>query len=275
MHLLPLFNMTVLLRLFALFVPHSNAYQGGTIINAVGGGFTSWTGFGGAEGLVNTIISGASPLIYLVAILAVVASGAEMIISQSSDTTAKARRTFLGAIVGLVLLLLATVTRNAILTVGVDGGTAGSLISAELIGIVDFLTAIVGALIILIIITNGIKAIIQFGSGDGLNILRTTIINIVLGIIVISLRWVIVTSIETRQAQPLVVALIEYVNTTLTFIGTIAVLVVIYAGIMMIVNGGNEDQFNKSRNLIVRAIIGIGIILLSSALVNALFAGVF
>jgi hypothetical protein len=268
--------MNLLSLLLSTVSTHAQTYNGGTAIGLVGGGFTSFAGIPALDGIINGIFASSTPLVYSIAILMVAISGVEMIASQSDDSASKATRTFISAVAGLILLVLAQVIRNAVINVGINGGAAtGSILSDEIIGVVDFLTAVVGVLVVLMLIVNGIRAIVQFGGGDGIGILRSTILNVIFGVIVISIRWAVVDSVYiSNNASILVDTVIAYINTGLMFIGTIAVLVIIYAGIMMIANSGNDDQLSKSRGIIIRALIGIAIILLSGAIVNAIFAGV-
>lgn len=251
------------------------AYNGQSAIDWVSQGFASFPGIEGLDSFIQAIWANSSVLVYSIAIIVVAVSGLEMVISQSDDSTAKARRTLIGSIAGLIVLTLSHVIRNAILNIGGGGDPTASILNEEIIGVVDFITSILGAVIILMLLINGITAILQFGNGEGLSILRRTILNVVVGIVIIAIREIFVDSwYVSRNPRPFVDALVGYVNDFLVFIGVIAVLVIIYAGILMIVNGGNEDQFVKARNLIARAVIGLLIILLAAAIVNAIFTGV-
>jgi len=58
------------------------------------------------------------------------------------------------------------------------------------------------------------------------------------------------------------------INYFLGLLGLIAVAFLIYAGVMMVTAGGNEEQVTKSKKIIVYAVIGIVIILLSYAIVS-------
>ncbi len=58
------------------------------------------------------------------------------------------------------------------------------------------------------------------------------------------------------------------VNYFLTFLGLIAIVAVIYFGFLMIIAGGDEEQYTKARKGIIYIGIGIIVILLSYAIVN-------
>lgn len=58
------------------------------------------------------------------------------------------------------------------------------------------------------------------------------------------------------------------INFFLGLLGLIAVAFLIYAGVLMVTAGGNEDQVTKARKIITYAVIGIIIILLSYTVVT-------
>jgi hypothetical protein len=58
------------------------------------------------------------------------------------------------------------------------------------------------------------------------------------------------------------------INYFLGILGLIAVGFIIYAGVLMVTAGGNEDAIGKGRKIITYAVIGIVIILLSYTIVT-------
>ncbi|QQR84246.1 hypothetical protein IPJ72_03660 [Candidatus Peregrinibacteria bacterium] len=58
------------------------------------------------------------------------------------------------------------------------------------------------------------------------------------------------------------------INYFLGLLGLIAVAFLIYAGVLMVTAGGNEDQVTKGRKIITYAVVGIVIILLSYTIVQ-------
>ena len=63
-------------------------------------------------------------------------------------------------------------------------------------------------------------------------------------------------------------ALTKVIEQILTFLGIIAVLVIVIAGIRLIVGGADEGQREKARNAILYAVIGLIVILLAGAIVR-------
>lgn len=58
------------------------------------------------------------------------------------------------------------------------------------------------------------------------------------------------------------------INYFLGILGLIAVAFLIYAGVLMVTAGGAEEQVTKARKIIMYAVIGIVIILLSYTIVT-------
>ena len=63
------------------------------------------------------------------------------------------------------------------------------------------------------------------------------------------------------------------VNFFLFFLGLVATIMVIYGGVMYVTAAGNDDQVGKAKNVILYAIVGIVVILLSFALINTIIGG--
>lgn len=65
--------------------------------------------------------------------------------------------------------------------------------------------------------------------------------------------------------------ILTIVNYFLGFLGLIAVIMVIYGGVLMVTSGGSDEGFNKGKKILTYAAIGIVIILLSFAFVSTIF----
>ncbi len=63
------------------------------------------------------------------------------------------------------------------------------------------------------------------------------------------------------------------VNFFLGFLGLLAVLMIIYGGILYVTAAGKQETIDKGKKILMYAIIGIVIILLSFAIVNTILGG--
>jgi cytochrome bd-type quinol oxidase subunit 2 len=73
---------------------------------------------------------------------------------------------------------------------------------------------------------------------------------------------------QTGGEGDLKTLLLTIINSFLTFLGVLAVLMVIYGGLMYIMASGDTQKADKGKKIIMYAVIGIVIILLSFALIN-------
>lgn len=60
------------------------------------------------------------------------------------------------------------------------------------------------------------------------------------------------------------------VNFALTFLGLLAVVMVIYGGFLYVSSGGSEENTGKAKKILLYAVIGIVIIIASFAIVNTI-----
>ncbi len=74
------------------------------------------------------------------------------------------------------------------------------------------------------------------------------------------------------------VTVAKIIRIVLGFLGTIAVILVIYAGFMWMTSNGNEDKVTKAKNILKAAVIGLVIILsafaITSFIINQLLEAV-
>ncbi len=64
-----------------------------------------------------------------------------------------------------------------------------------------------------------------------------------------------------------------FLNFFLGFLGFLAVIMIIYGGILYVTAGGEQDKVDKGKKIIMYAIVGIVIILLSFAIVSTVLGG--
>lgn len=67
--------------------------------------------------------------------------------------------------------------------------------------------------------------------------------------------------------------ILTFLNFFLGFLGLIAVIMIIYGGVLYVTAAGNQENIDKGKKIIMYAVVGIVIILLAFALVNTLLGG--
>ncbi len=69
------------------------------------------------------------------------------------------------------------------------------------------------------------------------------------------------------------VLILNVVNFFLLFLGLIAVIMIIYGGVTYVTAAGNQESIDKAKKIIMYAIVGIIIVLISFALVRTVISG--
>lgn len=89
-------------------------------------------------------------------------------------------------------------------------------------------------------------------------------------------------AIDPTQDQPAIIAalsggqtglrgiVLTIVNFFLTFLGLLAVVMIIYGGFLYVGSAGNEENVNKAKKILMYAVLGIIVIIVSFALVNTI-----
>ena|SRR3989338_4971925 len=63
------------------------------------------------------------------------------------------------------------------------------------------------------------------------------------------------------------------VNFFLYFLGFLATIMIIYGGVLYVTSAGNDENVGKAKKILLYAIVGIIVILLSFAIVNTIIGG--
>ena len=89
---------------------------------------------------------------------------------------------------------------------------------------------------------------------------------VVFGVFLIAIKQVILETLGLQAGAALPGAptvnvalqkIVQIANSLLTFAGLLCAAVIIYAGILMALNFGNEEQYSKAKGIILRAAIGL------------------
>lgn len=274
-----------LTTLLLLLLPRSaNAQWLSTFTNAVSGPLQPYFGVGSGPWALNNIaiflVTQLSNLTYIAALYMVVRSGIKLINSQEEDKLSKAKRAIGASLVAVMLAYLTPRLVEAIYTAGGIGGvalnpaaaTAGAFIlSNEVYGLIRWVLVIVAPLTIGVIVVTGLLAIAHFGSDEGVKKMRQATIGAITGILILMAGQAIkatfgVPDFGTPGAPstlPIVARTVEILNQLLLLTTIAAAAMLLYAGVQLILNFGNEEGYSKAKTLLVRVVVGLVIMLIS------------
>jgi len=225
-----------------------------------------------------------------IAIFWVVMSGIMMIFNQGDENKiTEEKNSIMYGIMGLMIVLL--LERFIYLIYGVPGAergieTTGPGISTEVLGIISFIRAIIGAAAIMMIIISGYRIISAEGAEDKITTEKKGIMWVIIGIIVILINQFIVENLYIQpalkqiagQGQPITQTTItniinvfgNIIKFLLGFVGIVAFAALIYGGGSLIANYANEEMAGKAKKIIENALIGIVVIISAYTLVSTL-----
>lgn len=265
---------------FALNLPQPIGSAG-----TVGTGLSSTVCAGGVCGddigtVVFAVMSGLRLLVNVVGLLILVITGFILVTSQDENQVSVAKKATMAAIGALMLINLAEPIRNSFIATGTGNGAIGAgILSVEIMGIINFIEEPMLIIAILMIIISGIRAIITFGTDQGITNIRRTVFAISAGIILVLAKVAIANSTGStaedvnaltagagNDASGIVNVMIDVTRIIVAFMALAAVTVIVIAGIILVVNKGDQETANKAKGLIIRVLLGLVVILVSYGL---------
>lgn len=273
--------MHTLLALAGLLIPSAHAQIISGTANEVSGGRLT-PGPGTFPGIVDLVRGNIAPILSVVAIFLIIRAGLKLINSQDEGKLETAKRTIASALVGLMLIPLSDRIFNAIYNSSGYGLGSPADLTLEIGGIIDWALVLLIPIAILMIVVSGIRAVASFGKDEGAATVRQTVYGVVVGIGLLLLAGAIKATLGLQptlddvspvapgpvNVNAIITRGVDIVINVLQFIALIAVAIIIYAGILMILNFGNDEQFERAKGIIFRAIIGLLIILLGQILIT-------
>lgn len=265
----------------------STTLGGGGGINCIGAAGT------GACAIANMFVYAVIRVRLLVAPLAAViiaVAGFRLIIGQADESLATARRTIVGAITGIFLIFLAEPFIDAIY-----GGftiTAGEITSQidaramiftnELLGLLEWGKVLVAVVAAGLLIYQAVMTLGSFGSEEMIKRTYKAALYTVVGLLIIGFDYAIAavfgyTTIGDMPGPPaattFLTELFGLVGFFLALIAIIVIGVIVYSGLMMIANFGNEEMLTKGKTALLNAVIGLILIAVSYTIVSTVILG--
>ena len=211
-------------------------------------------------------------LVKAIAVLIIARAALLFIIEQSEGELEKFKKAIISALVAIVLIGIADPVSKALFSgananIISDPVSSSGLISEQIYGIISYIEVPVAIIAMLMIIVSGIRCVLSYGTGEGVTHLRRTVISVLIGIFLMVIKGAVVESFwETGEPGSVLSAINGAVSVIIGFTALLATLTLIYSGIMMIINVGKEDQFEKAKGLLIRVLIGLAVIAVSAAL---------
>lgn len=263
-------------------------------------------GSGGTDGFVfiaNQLIQAAINIVSLLAVVFVLASGIQMILNSNSEEQAKKQTVVIfNVIAGVVIMNIA---RFAIAWVAPDTSTArvGEILnrfdtlddvrntaigfSTQIVfPLLDFALSFLAGVAILYIVYAGLSIILARGEEAKITEARGRIIKVVVGIVIILLNKAFVgvfygnvatNTVGGDPSQDLKPDLQQGIdlafniaNYALSFMGLIAVVALIYGGILVVTGGDDEGKRKKGIKVLQYVLYGIVMAMSAYTLTSAI-----
>jgi hypothetical protein len=272
----------ILSALHSWLVPDAHAQSISAIANGVANGLLGQFGGGGFTGIAEFLRGRILLILSPVGIFLVVRAGLKLINSQDDDKLTKAKNTIAATCVGI---MLAFISDRLVMAFYAPGGTwnrgtssaGAAILATEILGILNWSTVFIAVLGVLMIIVSGLKTISTFG-GEDTGPVKRTVSGVATGILMITTSGAVKLALGllpdvapslpgAGSPDPVIDRGVDIVLAILGFTSLIAMAVIIYAGMMMVLNFSNEENYTKGKSLIYRSVIGLAVMLLSGAAV--------
>jgi cytochrome bd-type quinol oxidase subunit 2 len=259
--------------------------------------------------LVTGLVNNVKYIIGAVAIIMAIYAGFRMVTAGGDEAVyTKERATLIWSIIGLAIVGLAG-EMGKILQVGcdpssttpcVEGGflkdpnaiiRASTLFNTRTQIVIVFIKYFVGSIAVIMIVRNGLRMITMGSTDDKLAQDKKNLTYSAIGLILIILADNVISNVfykidltrypSVGGAAPAVDAtrgvseLVGITNAIVTFVGPLAILAMIIAGIMYITAAGKDEQINKAKKLMFASLLGIIIIYGAFAIVSTFISGSF
>lgn len=240
-------------------------------------------GLGCFDAMAVALVAQAFPLVRVLALIFVTIAGLRLVSKSSEDEVANARRSIMVIIAGVVLAVL---TEQGILfdaVKNVENGEGAELLCDEFLGIIQMIELGGGFLAILAVVITGINVLVSFGAEDVAGPMRNAVFALLMGLFILVAKTVVFPAIGiatsgcsllgTIDSSGLVNHVISLLSDLLGYLEIVAVLIIVILGIMLIINWGNEESFNRLKGYLIRAVIGFIILAMTKLIIDFVFIG--
>lgn len=232
-------------------------------------------------------------LIGALAFIIIVIGGFRLIISQSEEALSTARRTVLGAVVGLFLAFVSepivdalyggfTIPAGKVLDPANIAPAVG-ILSTELLGILRWVETLVAVVTIGLLVVQAVYVLGSFGAEETIRKAYRAVFYSIFGLLLIVFDETVaevfgfavigvVPGLPTTT--PFFIEIFGLLRFLLMFVAIIVIAVIIYAGGLMLLHYGNEEILNRGKTILIHAGLGLLLIVTSFVIVSTVILGI-
>lgn len=234
--------------------------------------------FGTFGGIAESLVDNALPFVNWIAVLVIVIAGILAVIAQDEGRIATARKVVAMSLVGIILINVAGAITLAYMQsynfdLGANPVGGANSIATQVFGIIGFLETPAAIIAIITIISYGIKAVVDYNGDQGIAAFKKAVISVLLGILLITIKYFVADAITTGNPAGIVDPAVRVLLTILGFVAIIGVVVIAIAGIVMIVNIGDESRYEKAKKVIISVVAGLILMAIVFGLISIVISG--
>lgn len=241
-------------------------------------GSLSAISFGSFGAMAEALAIAALPFVNGTAVLVIVIAGILAVVAQDESRIANARKVVSMSLVGIILVNLAGAFTLGYMQafnfdLGADPTGGAQNIGFQIFGVIAFLETPAAIIAIITIIAYGIKALVDYNGDQGLAAFKKAVISVLLGILLITVKFFVADAITLGDPSGIVNPAIRVLLTVLGFVAFIGVVVIAIAGIIMIVNIGDESRYEKAKKVIISVVAGLVLMAIVFGLIGIIITG--
>ncbi len=229
-----------------------------------------------------------------IATLVLIIAGVRYLVSSDAESRSEVRGLIMNILTGLIIVLIAIPALNFIIQ-NIAPGFSCDLIKApfeninkSFCNLICVAEIIAPSLCALILIYGGIRYLTSGDDPSARAGARSTIINAIIGLVLVMLAIPISNlvlmnvsgqvscdcNIDTTLTDQMITLFCNFICLLLTVAPAACVLVLIYGGLRYLTSEEDPGARSKARSIMVNAVVGLMIVMISVAVVNVLIKGI-
>ncbi|MDC0506035.1 pilin [Candidatus Gracilibacteria bacterium] len=235
----------------------------------------------GEEGIFDLLVTAARDLkniFFLFATIFFLYLVISLLLSENSEEdVSKFKRGVLWITVGIIVMQLAYSFVIAVYDGGLGSGLAGSLADTIITPLINLLIALASFFFIIMGIVAFYRLVTSNGEEQAATDAKTTLINAILGFLLIQLAQFIVGAVYNSSREAVVdpngfsTVIVDIINWLNGFVGIAVIIMIIYTGAQILLSAGDEEVLTKAKKAMVYIAIGVVILLINLLVLTFFF----